>query len=79
MRRVSCKAGNWLSAEDYVGSPESMMACTNCGDEFNFGPAVIALTDGEDPPLNDAVLPKLAWVPGNHRSEMAPRKEAVGR
>jgi hypothetical protein len=45
-----CRAGNWLTAEDYVGSAESMMNCTSCGDEFNFGPALIELTDAEDRP-----------------------------
>lgn len=61
MRCEFCRAGNWLAAEDYVGSAESMMNCTSCGDEFNFGPALIELTDAEDPALDDAVLPRLAW------------------
>lgn len=61
MRCVHCSFINSLSAEDYVGSAEAMMACTKCGDDFNFGPAVIALTNSEDPALDDAALPKLAW------------------
>lgn len=61
MRCVNCSSVNWLSAEDYVTSPESMMVCNSCGDDFNFGPAVIALTDREDPALDDAALPELAW------------------
>lgn len=61
MRCPNCSSINKLSAEDYVGSPESTMTCTSCADDFNFGPAVIALTDSEDPALDDAGLPKLAW------------------
>lgn len=61
MRCVNCRFINCLSAEDYAGSPESMMTCIKCGDDFNFGPAVIALTDSEDPALDDTSLPKLAW------------------
>src|SRR5688572_4010187 len=61
MRCVHCRVINRLSAEDYVGSPESMMTCIHCGDDFNFGPAVIALTDSEDPALDDSALPQLAW------------------
>ncbi|MHC6220494.1 hypothetical protein [Arthrobacter sp. MMS24-S77] len=61
MRCVNCSSINWLSAEDYVTSPESMTVCNRCGDNFNFGPAVIALTDSEDPALDDAALPELAW------------------
>jgi hypothetical protein len=42
-------------------APESMMKCTSCGDDFNFGPAVIELADPEDPALDDMTVPQLAW------------------
>lgn len=61
MRCEVCRTGNWLTAEDYAGSPDAMMTCTSCGDDFNFGPAVIELTDAEDPALDDTALPQLAW------------------
>lgn len=52
---------NCLSGEDYVTSPGSMMTCTSCRNEFNFGRAVIALTDSDDPALDDSALPQFAW------------------
>jgi hypothetical protein len=61
MRCVSCNVNNWLTAEDYVSSPDAMMTCDCCGADFNFGPRVIALNDLEDPAMDDSVLPKLAW------------------
>lgn len=61
MRCVSCGSSNWLTAEKYAGSPESMMTCSNCENDFNFGPAVIDLTDAKDPALDDSALPQLAW------------------
>jgi hypothetical protein len=61
MRCESCRASSWLTAEDYADSPEAMMTCSSCGEEFNFGPAVVDLRDAEDPALDDTHLPQLAW------------------
>jgi hypothetical protein len=61
MRYESCRASSWLAAEDYADSPEAMMTCSNCGEAFNFGPAVVDLRDAEDAALDDNRLPQLAW------------------
>lgn len=61
MRCEHCSTLNWLTAEDYQASTESMMKCSACGDDFNFGPAVIDLRDPEDAALNDTSVPQLAW------------------
>jgi len=61
MRCESCRASSWLTAEDYADSPEAMMTCSSCGEEFNFGPAVVDLRDAEDAALDDTRLPQLAW------------------
>jgi hypothetical protein len=62
MRCEHCSALNWLTAENYyAASTESMMKCSACADDFNFGPAVIDLRDPEDAALDDNTLPQLAW------------------
>ncbi|GAB3568570.1 hypothetical protein GCM10027405_30420 [Arthrobacter alkaliphilus] len=61
MRCEKCNASNWLSSEDYFRIPDAIMTCDGCRKDFNFGPAVVDLTDPEDPALSDAALPDLAW------------------
>ena len=61
MRCESCHSSSWLTAEDHAGSPEAVMRCSACGEEFNFGRAVIDLRDPDDAALDDCLLPQLAW------------------
>lgn len=61
MRCERCRTSSWLTAEDHAGSPEAAMRCSACGEEFNFGRAVIDLRDPDDAALDDSRLPQLAW------------------
>lgn len=56
-----CLARNWLTAEQYVASPEAVTTCSTCHKQVNFGPAVIDLRDPFDVALSDSELSGLAW------------------
>ena len=61
MRCEDCGASSRLTAQQYADSSDSMMTCTGCGQEFNFGPAVIDLRDAGDRALDDGHLSRIAW------------------
>jgi hypothetical protein len=77
MRCVHCEAKNWLTPEDYAGNADAMMTCDACNRDFNFGPAVIALTELEDPALDDSLLPQLAWYHTTTDSEWPRTKKLL--
>lgn len=61
MRCEECSSSSHLTPENYVGTTEAMMTCTNCGANFNFGPRVIQVATMEDPAMNTLLLPQLIW------------------
>lgn len=34
MRCENCDASNWLTAEEHAGTPDAMMTCSSCQEEF---------------------------------------------
>ncbi|WP_133247105.1 hypothetical protein [Pseudarthrobacter sp. AG30] len=77
MRCENCGAGNWLSADEYAGSPDAMMVCSECKEDFQFGRRVIELRDPDDAALGDSVLPQLAWYHTTTHPEWPPASKPL--
>ncbi len=58
----SCGLPSPISAADYQeGAHGSHMTRVHCGESLQYGPAVAALRDPDDPALDDDALRTLAW------------------